>query len=212
MFASRFRECAARALLLPRRRPDRRTPAVAAAPAGRRPAGGGGPAPRLPDPARGHPRVPQRRLRPARPAGGAARPPRPRRIRVGPGRDAPGVAVRPVAAVRLDRRLHVRGRRAAGRAPGRGACRSTATCCATCSAPRSCASCSTRRCWPTSSWSCSASADDRRARDADELHDVLRTLGPLSRWELDIALDRRSPTERGRRSSTPCSTSIGSSR
>ena len=36
-------------------------------------------------------------------------------------RHAEGVAVRPVPAVRLDRRLHVRGRRAAGRAPGRGA-------------------------------------------------------------------------------------------
>ena len=34
--------------------------------------------------------------------------------------------------------------------------RSTATCCATCSAPRSCASCSTPRCSPTSSSSCSA--------------------------------------------------------
>jgi ATP-dependent Lhr-like helicase len=27
--------------------------------------------------------------------------------------------------------------------------------------------------------------DDRRARDVDELHDLLRTLGPLSRWELE---------------------------
>ena len=35
--------------------------------------------------------------------------------------------------------------------------RSTATCCATCSAPRSCASCSTRACSPMSSSSCSAS-------------------------------------------------------
>ncbi len=39
--------------------------AVAAAPEGGRPAGGGGQVPRLPDPARGHPRVPQRRVRPA---------------------------------------------------------------------------------------------------------------------------------------------------
>ena len=43
----------------------------------------------------------------------------PGEIRVVAGRHPPGVAVRPVAAVRLDRRLHVRGRRPAGRAPGR---------------------------------------------------------------------------------------------
>ena len=95
-------------------------PAVAAAPAGRRPAAGGGPLPRLPDPAGDHPRVPQRRVRPAGPARGAHRPAGP----PGPdgrGRHAAGLAVRPVAAVRLDRRLHVRGRRPAGRAPGRGA-------------------------------------------------------------------------------------------
>ena len=45
LFASRFRECAARALLLPRRRPDSAHAAVAAAPARRRPAGGGGEVP-----------------------------------------------------------------------------------------------------------------------------------------------------------------------
>ncbi len=48
--------------------------AVAAAAEGRRPADGGGQVPRLPDPARGHPRVPQRRVRPARAARGAHRP------------------------------------------------------------------------------------------------------------------------------------------
>ena len=41
LFASRFRECAARALLLPRRDPKRRHAAVAAAPAVRPAAGGG---------------------------------------------------------------------------------------------------------------------------------------------------------------------------
>ena len=118
MFASRFRECAARALLLPRRRPDRRTPlwqqrqkaadllAVAAH----------------------HPDFPIL-LETTRecindvfdlPALREVldRHPVPSRAH-GPGRDAAGVAVRPVAAVRLDRRLHVRGRRAAGRATGR---------------------------------------------------------------------------------------------
>ena len=79
LFAARFRECAARALLLPRRRPDRRTPlwqqrqraadllAVAAE------------VPDVPDPARDHPRVPQRRVRPARAARGARRAAQPRR-------------------------------------------------------------------------------------------------------------------------------------
>ena len=119
MFASRFRECAARALLLPRRRPDQRTPlwqqrqrsadllAVAAQ------------VPVVPDPARGHPRVPQRRVRPARAARRCCATCAAGKVRLVAGRHAAGVAVRPVAAVRLDRRLHVRGRRAAGRAPGR---------------------------------------------------------------------------------------------
>ena len=155
MFASRFRECAARALLLPKRRPDQRTPAVAAAPAVRRPALGRRPLPELPDPPRGHPRVPQRRLRRARPRRGAARPALaqgPARVRRLPA----GVAVRAVAHVRVDRRVHVR--RATRRSPSAGRRRwpSTAICCATCSAPRSCASSSTPTCWPTSSSSSSA--------------------------------------------------------
>ena len=95
--------------------------AVAAAPAGGRPAGGGGQVPDVPDPAGDHPRVPARRVRPARrcarcSASCAAAP-----IRVVTVDTAKAVAVRPVPAVRLDRRLHVRGRRAAGRAAGRGA-------------------------------------------------------------------------------------------
>jgi len=35
-------------------------------------------------------------------------------------------------------------------------------------------------------------ADGRRARDADELHDLLRLLGPLDRWELDARADAES--------------------
>ena len=93
--------------------------AVAAAAALRRPPGGGRQVPDLPDPARGDARVLQRRLRRARAAGGAARPPQPQgAARLG--RHPPGLAVRAVAAVRLDRRVHVRGRRAAGRAARRG--------------------------------------------------------------------------------------------
>ncbi len=120
LFSARFRECAARALLLPRRRPDSPHAALAAAPAGRRPAGGGGEVPELPDPARGQPGVPAGRVRRPRPAGGAgpaAQPPG------APGQrgHGQGVTVRAEPAVQLDRRLHVRGRRAAGRAAGRGA-------------------------------------------------------------------------------------------
>ncbi len=35
-------------------------------------------------------------------------------------------------------------------------------------------------------------ADGRRARDADELHDLLRVLGPLDRWELDARAEAES--------------------
>ena len=72
LFAARFRENAARALLLPAapaRDPDA---ALAAAPAGRRPARGRQPLRQLPDPRRDVSRVPVRRVRPA----GAARRPR----------------------------------------------------------------------------------------------------------------------------------------
>ncbi len=120
LFASRFRECAARALLLPRRRPDSRTPLWQQRQTRRRSAGGRGEVPVVPDPARGHPRVPQRRVRRAGAAAGAERPAEPAHPG-GAGRHPEGVAVRPVAAVRLDRRVHVRGRRAAGRAAGGGA-------------------------------------------------------------------------------------------
>ena len=66
LFAARFRECAARALLLPRRDPGRRSPLwqqrqrAAAAARGRREV------PVVPDRARGGARVPPGRLRPAR--------------------------------------------------------------------------------------------------------------------------------------------------
>ena len=63
MFASAFREASARALLLPRQRPGQAHAAVAAAPAQRRPAGRGREAPDVPDAARDHARVPARRVR-----------------------------------------------------------------------------------------------------------------------------------------------------
>ncbi len=87
-------------------------PALAAAPAGGGPARRGQPVWLLPDPGGDLPRVPGRRLRPAGPArdpgrraaAGAGRP---------LGRDGASVRVREQPAVRLRRRLHVRGRRPA---------------------------------------------------------------------------------------------------
>ena len=75
--------------------------------------------PDVPDPAGGHPRVPATTCSTSRRCARCCATCAAAKVRVVPGRHAAGVAVRPVAAVRLDRRLHVRGRRAAGRAPGR---------------------------------------------------------------------------------------------
>ena len=82
---------------------------------------------------------------------------RSRAVRVVSVDTAEGVADRAEPAVQLDRRVHVRGRRAAGRAAGRRAGPRPRPARATCSAPRSCASCSTPACSPTSSSTCSAS-------------------------------------------------------
>ena len=119
--------------------------------------------PIVPDAAGDDARVPARRLRRARAARGAHRHPLAQAARRA-GRDAPRVAVRAVAAVRLDRGVHVRRRRAARRTARRPRSRSTATCCATSWAPRSCASSSIPRCSPSSSSSCSGSC--RPARPA----------------------------------------------
>ncbi len=119
LFASRFRECAARALLLPRRDPGRRAPLwqqrqrVGAAARGRVAL------PLLPDRPRDRARGAPGRLRPA-----VARGPAPSHLgasaATGRRPDPAPLALRPVAALRLRRRLHVRGRLAPGRAPGRG--------------------------------------------------------------------------------------------
>ena len=61
-------------------------------------------------------------------------------------------------------------------------CRSTATCCASCSARRSCASCSTPTRSPRSRRRCG-----RAPRNADELHDLLRLRGDLRAGEFDEA-------------------------
>ena len=93
---------------------------VAAAPAGRRPARRGVEVPDVPDPARDVARVPAGRVRRA----GAARGARPAAQPGRQGRQRRHGQAEPDGAepaVQLDRRLHVRGRRAARRAPGRGA-------------------------------------------------------------------------------------------
>ncbi len=65
LFAARFRENAARALLLPRRRPGQRTPLWQLRQRVGRPAGRGQPVRLVPDPARDVSRGPARRVRPA---------------------------------------------------------------------------------------------------------------------------------------------------
>ena len=156
LFASRFRECAARALLLPRRDPGRRSPAVAAAPALGRAARGRLQVPVVPDRPRGRPRVPPGRLRPARPGRADARG-RPAR---GPGhrrRDARARRRTPAACCSATSPSS--STRATPPSPSAGPPRSRSTrgCSPSCSAGPSCASCSTPRCWPRSRPSCSGS-------------------------------------------------------
>ena len=119
LFASQFRENAARALLLPRRRPGERTPlwqqrqraADLLEVASR--------LPDVPDPARDDARVPAATCSTSPRCARCSPTSGPASVRVVPGRDPPRVAVRAEPAVRLDRGVHVRGRRAARRTPGR---------------------------------------------------------------------------------------------
>ncbi len=118
LFAARFRECAARALLLSQARSAAPGPAVAATPARRAAARRSPGLRRLSDHAGGGPRVPAGRLRRACAGRGDARS---RIAQAAPGRggDGPAVAVRTFAAVRIRRRVPLRRRCSAGRAPGR---------------------------------------------------------------------------------------------
>ncbi len=93
LFATHFRENAARALLLPRRRPGEAYAAVGAAHEVTNAAGRSQPVPELSDRARDLPRVPQRRVRHAR-AHGAARATALACRATGGSRDAAPVAVR----------------------------------------------------------------------------------------------------------------------
>ncbi len=115
LFAARFRECAGRALLLPRRDPGRRTPLWAQRKRAGDPARGRVASPGLSDRARDLPRVPARRLRSAGPRGAPAR----RRGSTGARDDrghARSLAIRRERPLRVRRELHLRGRRAARRA------------------------------------------------------------------------------------------------
>ena len=117
LFGARFRENAARSLLIPRAYPGPPHAALAAAPQGAVAARGGAALSAVPRDPRDLPRVPARRARRAGAPGAAAgdRHPRDRHRRGG---DADRLAVRLVAALRLRGHLHVRGRHA-----GRGAAR-----------------------------------------------------------------------------------------
>ena len=183
LFASRFRECAARALLLPRRDPGRRSPLwqqrqrSAAAARGRRQV------PVVPDRARGRARVPPGRLRPA----GAGRPDARGRPARGPGRR---------------RRDHTSRRRTPA-----ACCSATSPSSSTRATPRS-PSAAPPRCRldqgllaellgraelrelldPEVLAEVEAElqrlAPDRRARDAEGVADLLRLLGPLTADEV----------------------------
>ena len=120
LFGARFRENAARSAADPARLSGQAHAAVAAAAEVAEPARGGEGLPPLPGDPRDLPRVPARRARPAGAGRAAARPALAPDL-AGRGRDADRLAVRLLAALRLRRHLHVRGRHAQRRAPRRGA-------------------------------------------------------------------------------------------
>ena len=122
LFAARFREVAARALLLPRRRPGARTPLWQQRKRAVGSARGRGAVRIVPDAARDLPRVPARRVRRSGARRRAVARRQPRRARRHRGHRQP-VAVRLVAALRLHRQLPLRRRRAAGGAARAGAAR-----------------------------------------------------------------------------------------
>ncbi len=115
LFASRFRECAARALLLPRRQPGRRTPLWQQRQRSAQLLAVASQYSTFPIVAGDDARVPAGRVRCAGPDRADARhrrAPRP----AGRGRDADRIAIQQVAAVPVRGRVHVRRRRAARRA------------------------------------------------------------------------------------------------
>ena len=120
LFGARFRENAGRALLIPRARPGKRTPLWQQRLKAQSLARGRQEVRRVPDRARDLPGVLARRARRSRPGGSADRA-APTGDLADRGRDADRVAVCLLAAVRLRRDLHVRGRHTQRRAPRGGA-------------------------------------------------------------------------------------------
>ena len=154
LFGARFRENAGRSLLIPRRRPGRAHAALAAAAQGAVAAPGRAPVRLVPGRARDLPRVPAGRLRPARAARALLHGHPDARARPRRGRDAAAPRrTRPRCSSTTSRPTCTRTtrRRPSG---ARRRCRSTATCCASCSARRSCATCSTATRSRRSSASC----------------------------------------------------------
>ena len=182
LFASRFRECAARALLLPRRDPKRRSPLWQQRQKSRAAAGRGRQVRAVPGDAGGDARVRAGRLRPAR----AARADERRRGPEGAGRrgrDAHRRRRSPAACSSATSGCS--STRPTPRWPSAGPrrCRWTRRCSRSCSARRRSASCSTRRCVTEVEESLQRLAPDRHARDAEGAADLLRFLGPLSTAE-----------------------------
>ena len=199
LFAAKFRE-AAGARAAPAAAPPRAAhAALAAAQARRGPARGRRRASRrFPIAPRDLPRVPARRLRPARRssscsatcargASGSSPPTRARRRRSRPRSCS---ASSRTSSTTATRRSPSAARR---RSP------STRRSCASCSARPSCASCSTPTRWPRSRRSSSTSRRRSRARSADGVADLLLRLGDLSREEL---ARRAAPRPRSPRAST----------
>ena len=143
LFASRFRECAARALLLPRRQPGRRTPLWQQRQRSAQLLEIAGPVPRVPDHAGDRQGVPAGRVRRARADRGAPRPRRAPDPRRGGGDGHARARSGGTCSSGTSARSCTRGTR---RSPSgaRRRSRSTRRCSRSCSAPRACASCSTR--------------------------------------------------------------------
>ena len=179
LFGARFRENAARSLLIPRAYPGKRTPLWQQRLQVAEPARGGEGLPPLPGHPRDLPRVPARRARPAGAGRAAARPPL-AQISPGRGRDADRLAVRLLAALRLRRHLHVRGRHAERRAPGGGArprSRPAPRAARRRGAARADRPGGARR----GRGSLQQRHPDARAKDRDALQQILRRLGDLTR-------------------------------
>ena len=183
LFGARFRENAARSLLIPRAYPGKRTPLwqqrlksqslLEVAQALRA----------VPDHPRDLPRVPARRARPAGADRAAARAAPPRAL-ARRGRDADRLAVRLVACSSTTSPPTCTRATRPTPSAARRRCRSTASCCASCSARRSCASSSTPARSSRSRLDLQHRSDRTRADSRDALADVLRRLGDLTDAEV----------------------------